>query len=229
MARNALRRGVAVGGCLIAVLSSCTGPTYNPPAGSDTSPSNLGVEVLVDELGQQLTPGSPSTSLDVSIYFSLNGQSGIEFSQGESVKCGGTSLSFTLGRYHASLSGWSDPVVCSYNRNGGSTKISAPVAQLPLPTYPTVGSTVPRTANLTVTYAQDPRSLGIRVRTDANIASDVAFKPETGSLVYDASQEKQGSGVLTLERRVKTNPTGTGFKSFTSTSNSDASVLITWG
>jgi hypothetical protein len=218
-----------MGGCVVAVLSACTGPTYNPPPSSDTSPSNLGVEVLVDEVGQQLAPGPPNTSLDVSIYFNLNGQSGVEFNQGETVTCGNTTLSFILGRYHASLSGWSDPLVCNYNRNGGSTPISAPVAQLPLPTYPTVGSTVPRTANVILTYTPAAKSLGIRVRTDPNTAVDGAFKPETGSLVYDASQEKQGLGVLTLERRVKSNPTGSGFKSFSSTSDSDASVLITWG
>jgi hypothetical protein len=219
---------LAVASLLTAVLSGCSGPTYNPPAGSDTSPSNLTVEMLVDETAQQLAPGPPTSSVDVSIYFGLNGQSGVEFNQGETVTCGSTTLGFFLGRYHATLSGWTNPLICNYNRNGAATPISGPVAQLPLPTFPTVGSNVPRTANLTLTYTVVPNSIGVRVRTDPNLAPDGAFQAETGSLVFDASQQTAGPGVFTLERRVKTNPAGSGFKSLSTTSDSDASVLVKW-
>jgi hypothetical protein len=222
------RRRFLVGSLgLVAVVTACQGPTYNPPSGSNTTPSNLAVEVLAGETAQQLAPGSPSSSLDVSIYFDLNGQSGVQFNQGETVTCGGANLDFILGRYHSTLSGWSNPLICTYTRNGTSTQMSIPIAQLPLPTYPTVNTSVARSPNLVITYSPVTDSVGVRVRTDANTAPDSAFQPETGSILYDSQQQTLGPSVLTLERRVKASPSS-GFKSLAITSDSDVSVLIKW-
>jgi hypothetical protein len=221
--------GCLVAACLlVAALAGCACVSYNPPPSSDTSAANLDVQMLVMKNGQELSAGHITDSLSVTIYFALGAQHGVQFNQGETVTCGSTQLTFVLGSYRATLTGWTAPLTCMYTRNGTSTSITAPLPSIPLPTYPTVGTTVPRSTALQITYPPVAGSLGVRIRHDPNTAPDSAFQPDTGTIIYDASQESPGSGTLTVERRTKTAPGNSGFKSLSTVTDSDASILIVW-
>jgi hypothetical protein len=172
---------------MIAVgTSGCTSTSYAPPAGANTSPSNINVQVTIEEAWTGATNQPVATTVDLT--FTLAGTSRpIDLTADGTVVCQGEFVSFSSGTYSFRLNTPPSAYTCTYTHNSNNQKASFTISHEPAPviTSPRYGAQLPSNTNVPIDYQvikTAPGEAGIAVLTTmaTTTSPDADFHEEPG-------------------------------------------------
>ena len=229
-------------------MIGCT-DAYAPPAGANTSPSNLNVQVTIDEAWTAATNHPVVTTVDLS--FTLAGTSRpIDLTADGSLVCQGKVVSFSAGFYSYSFYPRTPPnaYTCTYTHNGNNQKAGFTIPHEPAPVIssPRNGAQLPSNTNVPIDYqAMTPAhgEVGIAVLTTmaTTTSPDADFHEEPGPLYFHtpiAAPPRGGSPcnaqnpcspLLAITRRFRPAPSGTGFHSIAVLYDVYTNLLVGYG
>jgi hypothetical protein len=225
MVRLPAARAVGVLGTLLLIMAGTIGcgSAYAPPAGANTSPSNLNVQVTIDEAWAAADNRPVTTTVDLT--FTLAGTSQpLDLSRNGIVVCQDAIVGFLSGSFSYRVQPSSPPSVytCTYTNDSNHQKASFTIPREPAPliSSPPNGIQVPPNTTVSIDYqAMKPAhgEVGIALLFEpfpTTDYSDRAFQPETGSLPFQTpgtSLKDPVIPILLVTRRFRSAPTGTGF------------------
>jgi hypothetical protein len=211
---------------LIAVCTTGCSDAYAPPAGANTSPSNLNVQITIEEAWTAATNQPAVTSID--LIFTLAGTSRpIDLTADGTVVCQDKFVSFSSGSYRFHPDTPPSAYTCTYTHNSNNQKASFTIPHEPAPeiSSPRNGALLPSNTGVPIVYhviTPAHSEVGIAVLTTIPTSTwpDSDFHQEPGTLKFQTPIEiitrggpSQCSRQLSITRRFRSAPSGTGFHS----------------
>lgn len=226
----ARRTGIAISVLFLVMFSLQGCSPYVPPSGSNIKPSNIALDVTLDETQDTL---APFVTYDLEFSLVVGSISAVDFGSNGKVTCDGQTLTFSLGLYRLTATSFPNQYTCIYDDIQDSQTASFSIQREPAPAvpYPNDAATFPANSSVTITYQPitppaDEIGIAVLDTLPTTAVSDSAFRAESSSLTFQTGPSGT-SGLISITRRFKDSPQNTGLHSVAVLYDVSTSLAVT--